>query len=222
MVQNRSAPRQRQSSQKRARPIADFRVEAGHIANGRNRVAGVDEAGRGPLAGPVSAAAVVLDPDNIPAGLADSKTLSESRREILFEQICRAASVSVAFSSSATIDRINIRQASLDAMARAVAGLPAAADFALVDGRDVPDGLAVDASAIVGGDGKCLSIAAASIVAKVMRDRLMMRYDGIYPGFGFAGHKGYGTKAHRNAIVEHGPCPIHRMTFAPLKTSMQD
>ena len=198
------------------RQSADFAFEAALIAGGRVRIAGVDEAGRGPLAGPVSAAAVILDPDNIPAGLADSKTLSEGRREDLFERICAAAAVSVAFSSAATIDRVNIRQASLDAMARALAGLPVAADFALIDGRDVPDGLAAEARAIVGGDGRCLSIAAASIVAKVMRDRLMVRCDPVYSGFGFAGHKGYGTRAHRTAIAQHGACAIHRMSFAPL------
>ena len=127
------------------------------------------------------------------------------------------ASVSVAFSSAATIDRINILQASLGAMARALAGLPVNADFALIDGRDIPAGLAPEARAVIGGDGKCLSIAAASIVAKVMRDRLMKRCALTYPDFGFDRHKGYGTKTHRAAIAEHGACPLHRLSFAPLR-----
>ncbi len=201
---------------KKPSQTADFALEMELIAAGRLRVAGVDEAGRGPLAGPVSAAAVILDPDRVPAGLADSKTLSEKRREELFDRICATAAVSVAFSSAATIDRVNIREASLDAMARALAGLPMAPDYALIDGRDVPDGLAVDARAIIGGDARSLSIAAASIVAKVMRDRLMVRCDAAFAGFGFAGHKGYGTQAHRTAIEQIGACALHRMSFAPL------
>ncbi|HSM42137.1 MAG TPA: ribonuclease HII, partial [Afifellaceae bacterium] len=127
----------------RTGPVADFSREAGYIANGLLRVAGVDEAGRGPLAGPVSAAAVILDRDNIPEGLADSKTISEARREELFEWICATSAVSVAFASAATIDRINIRQASLDAMARALNGLSITADIALFDGRDIPQGLTI-------------------------------------------------------------------------------
>jgi len=190
----------------RTRPVADFSREAGHIANGLLRVAGVDEAGRGPLAGPVSAAAVILDRGNIPEGLADSKTISEARREELFERICATSAVSVAFASAATIDRINIRQASLDAMARALNGLSIAADIALFDGRDLPDGLTIRSEAIIGGDGTSLSIAAASIVAKVA----------AYQGYGFSGHKGYGTQAHRDALTVLGPCAIHRRSFAPL------
>jgi ribonuclease HII len=197
---------------------ADFSREASFLARGFVQIAGVDEAGRGPLAGPVSAAAVILDPDRIPDGLADSKTLSEARRAALFEQICATATVSVAFASAGTIDRMNIRQASLDAMARAVCGLSVAADFALIDGRDIPGGLSIGAQAVIGGDGKSLSIAAASIVAKVMRDRLMMRCETQYSGYGFSGHKGYGTQVHRDAIARLGPCALHRMTFAPLKT----
>jgi ribonuclease HII len=200
-----------------ATPPADFHHEAACMANGFIRVAGVDEAGRGPLAGPVSAAAVILNPDDIPDGLADSKTLSEARRVELFEMICASATVSIAFGCASTIDRMNIRQATLDAMARAVRALAVKADYALVDGRDVPQDLPVRAEAIVGGDGKSLSIAAASIVAKVMRDRLMARCDSVYSGYGFSGHKGYGTKVHRDAISALGPCAIHRMSFAPLK-----
>ncbi len=200
----------------RTGPVADFSCEAGHIANGLLRVAGVDEAGRGPLAGPVSAAAVILDRGNIPEGLADSKTISEARREELFERICATSVVSVAFASAATIDRINIRQASLDAMARALNGLSIAADIALFDGRDIPEGLVIRSEAIIGGDGTSLSIAAASIVAKVVRDRLMTRCEAAYQGYGFSGHKGYGTQAHRDALAALGPCAIHRRSFAPL------
>lgn len=200
----------------RSGPVADFSREAGHIANGFRRVAGVDEAGRGPLAGPVSAAAVILDPDNIPDGLADSKTLAEARREELFQQICATSAVSVAFASAATIDRINIRQASLDAMARALNGLCVAADMALFDGRDLPDGLTIRCEAVVGGDRTSLSIAAASIVAKVVRDRLMTRCEAAFQGYGFSGHKGYATQAHRDALAALGPCAIHRRSFAPI------
>jgi ribonuclease HII len=200
----------------RTGPVADFSREAGHIASGFLRIAGVDEAGRGPLAGPVSAAAVILDPDNIPDGLADSKTIPEARREELFERICATSAVSVAFASAATIDRINIRQASLDAMARALNGLPIAADMALFDGRDVPDGLTIRCETVVGGDKTSLSIAAASIVAKVVRDRLMTRCEAAFRGYGFSGHKGYATQAHRIALAELGPCAIHRRSFAPL------
>jgi ribonuclease HII len=202
-----------------AKPVADFSREDACIARGYMRVAGVDEAGRGPLAGPVSAAAVILDPDSIPEGLADSKTLSEARRADLYERICETATISVAFTSAETIDRINIRQASLDAMARAVKGLAISADFALIDGRDVPGGLEIDAEAVIGGDGKSLSIAAASIIAKVMRDRLMERCEALYSGYGFSGHKGYGTQLHRDAITQLGACAIHRMSFAPLRQS---
>lgn len=202
---------------RKGKAVADYLMEQDLAARGFRCIAGIDEAGRGPLAGPVAAAAVILDVENIPAGLADSKTLSEARRNDLFEQICRTASVSVAFASAGSIDRVNIRQASLDAMARAFNALSEAADFALVDGRDVPAGLIADARAVIGGDGTCVSIAAASIVAKVMRDRLMVRCAAFYPVFGFAGHKGYGTKAHRDAIATNGHCPLHRLSFAPMR-----
>ena len=205
------------AARRESQPVADFRLERDLAARGFCRIAGIDEAGRGPLAGPVAAAAVVLNPEFIPDGLADSKTLSETRRCELFDEICRSAAVSVAFASAETIDQGNILKASLKAMAHAFAGLPEPADFALVDGRDLPPALTPNGQAVVGGDSKCLSIAAASIVAKVMRDRLMVRCATAYPQFGFAGHKGYGTAAHRDAIGTHGPCPLHRMSFAPLR-----
>ena len=183
---------------------ADFTLEAALMENGHRRVAGVDEAGRGPLAGPVVAAAVVLDVDAIPSGLADSKVLSGATRERLYDAICASADLAVAFASATTIDRINIRLASLDAMRRAVLGLAVAADAALIDGRDVPAGLPLRADAVVGGDACSLSVAAASIIAKVTRDRLMARCEPAFAGYGLATHKGYPTAAHRQALVRLG------------------
>ncbi|MDH3195399.1 MAG: ribonuclease HII [Hyphomicrobiales bacterium] len=188
---------------------------------GHRRVAGVDEAGRGPLAGPVVAAAVVLDVDAIPSGLADSKVLTAVVRERLYEAICASADLAVAFVSAATIDQINIRQASLDAMRRAVLGLGVAADAALIDGRDVPAGLPLRADAVIGGDARSLSVAAASIIAKVTRDRLMARCEPEFAGYGLAAHKGYPTAAHREALTRLGPTRLHRMTFAPVKACLK-
>lgn len=204
---------------KRGNPeqFADLSLEAALAGEGYDRVAGVDEAGRGPLAGPVSAAAVILDPARPIRGLADSKTLKAHQREALFAEICARAHVAFAFVSAAEIDRTDVRKASLAAMRQAVAALPVAPDFALVDGRDVPPGLACPARAVVGGDGRSASIAAASIVAKVMRDRLMARADTAFPGYDFSRHAGYGTAAHRAAIGRLGPCPLHRLSFAPFK-----
>jgi ribonuclease HII len=175
-------------------------------------IAGVDEAGRGPLAGPVVVAAVILDDARPIIGLDDSKKLSEKKREALFEQIIRNAFVSVAFASAASIDRLNIRQATLDAMRRAVMALPFAPESVLVDGRDRID-VPFACEAIVGGDALEPVISAASIVAKVMRDRLMMRMDTLYPAYGFAQHKGYGTADHLAALRAHGPCALHRASF---------
>ncbi len=187
---------------------------------GARHVAGVDEAGRGPLAGPVVAAAVILDPRSIPAGLDDSKKLSQKRREMLFEEIIASAyGVSWHSASAKRIDEINILQASLEAMAKSVAGLCNPCDRALFDGRDVPARCRQFGQSIIKGDAKSLSIAAASIVAKVIRDRIMMQMGTIYPQYGFAGNKGYGAKSHMDAIVLHGPCPLHRMSFSPMKES---
>ena len=183
---------------------------------GFRRVAGVDEAGRGPLAGPVVAAAVVLNRKAIPDGINDSKLLLPERREELFEAICATGEVAVAFSSVALIDRINIRSATLVAMRRALCSLAEPADAVLIDGKDLPPGLTVMCRAIVGGDGSSLSVAAASIVAKVMRDRLMRCCDGVYAGYGLASHKGYSTPSHKRAIVALGPSAIHRRSFAPV------
>ena len=197
-----------------ARP--DFAFERALIRGGRRLVAGVDEVGRGPLAGPVGVAAVILDPDDPPEGVDDSKALSAARREALSELIfAKAASVAIAFASVAEIDALNIRGATLLAMARAVAALSPRADFALIDGRDAPPGLCCPARAIVGGDGRSMSIAAASIVAKVARDALMARLDGECPGYGFAAHAGYCTRAHLEALARLGPTPFHRRSFRP-------
>jgi ribonuclease HII len=195
----------------------DFVMESAARKRGLWPVAGTDEAGRGPLAGPVVAAAVVLDPDNIPDGLNDSKQLSAARREALFALIMQTATVSVASSSSRRIDVIDIRKASLDAMRRAVAGLGVVPRLVLADGRDVPPGLCCEGQAVIKGDARSLSIAAASIVAKVMRDRMMARAEATFPGYGFAVHAGYATEIHRRAIESIGPCRLHRMSFRPLK-----
>lgn len=178
-------------------------------------VAGCDEAGRGPLAGPVVAAAVVLDPNNIPKGLDDSKKLTESKREALFEEICATSSFAVAYASPGRIDRDNILRASLWALARAVASLPDAPKHVFVDGRDRIDTTA-DCEAVIGGDALVLSIAAASIIAKVSRDRLMCRLAEDCPGYGFEVHKGYGVPQHMAALNELGPSIHHRSLFAPV------
>lgn len=199
----------------------DFEAEMALHNRGLVHVCGVDEAGRGPLAGPVTAAAVILDPNNIPADLNDSKKLNEAKREALFEVILASSRVSFAHVGAATIDRLNIREASLLAMKMSVDGLPIPASHALIDGNAIPNGLPCPASALVKGDARSLSIAAASIVAKVMRDRLMLRMEALYPGYGLGGHKGYPTKAHRDAVMQLGPCPIHRKSFAPVAAAIQ-
>ncbi|GIL02260.1 MAG: ribonuclease HII [Alphaproteobacteria bacterium] len=198
-------------------PGPDFSVETRLHRRGLRRVAGVDEAGRGPLAGPVVAAAVILDPIRIPDGLDDSKKLTRLRRQRCFEAIMASAAVAWASMPAAAIDRINIRQATLAAMARAVAGLAEPADAVLIDGRDVPRELAGAGRAMVGGDAASLSIAAASIVAKVVRDRLMAQACQDFPGYGFSDHAGYATPAHIAALHRLGPCPLHRLSFAPVR-----
>jgi ribonuclease HII len=184
-------------------------------------VAGVDEAGRGPLAGPVSAAAVILDPVRPIAGLADSKKLTPARRDGLDLEIReRALAWSIAWASAEEIDRINILQASMLAMQRAVAALNVRPTRVLVDGNRCPD-VGCAAEAIVGGDGLVPSIGAASILAKVARDRLMCDLDLAFPGYGFAGHKGYPTRAHIEALRRLGPCPEHRRSFGPVRACVQ-
>ena len=180
-------------------------------------VAGVDEAGRGPLAGPLAVAAVILDPDRPIAGLNDSKKLSEARREALFPLIIeRALAFCVVLIEPDEIDRLNIFQATMTGMSRAVAGLKPAAHEALIDGNKLPKDLPCHGRAIVGGDALEPAISAASILAKVTRDRLMVALDAVHPGYGFAVHKGYPTPAHLAALQQLGPCVQHRRSFAPV------
>lgn len=197
--------------------IPTFELELVARRAGHWPVAGADEAGRGPLAGPVVAAAVILDPERIPNGLNDSKQLSAAKREELFVEILATATVSIASSSAGRIDTTDIRKASLDAMRRAICALAIPASYVLTDGLDVPVGLACPGKAVVKGDARSFSIAAASIVAKVTRDRMMARAGVVFPAYGFAAHAGYGTAQHRAGIEEHGPCSLHRMSFRPLR-----
>lgn len=198
----------------------DLHFEQLAARRGRRLIAGVDEVGRGPLAGPVTAAAVILDPHRVPRGLADSKVLSAKAREAAFSDILsQAVAVSIACVEAEEIDHINIRQACHAAMRNALRGLAVAPDYALVDGNDMPRGLGCDGETIVKGDARSLSIAAASIVAKVTRDRLMARMHKLYPAYGFDAHAGYATKAHLAAIAAHGPCRLHRMSFSPMRRS---
>lgn len=185
-------------------------------------VAGVDEAGRGPLAGPVVAAAVILHPKRVILGLDDSKKLSAERREELAAEIhVRALSWSVAWSDAAEIDVLNILAATLLAMRRAILGLSVVPVRVQVDGNRLPnldfDDRQLDGEAIVGGDGCVPAISAASIIAKTTRDRIMEQMDLLYPHYEFARHKGYGTEVHRARLLEHGPCDIHRQSFAPVR-----
>ena len=180
-------------------------------------VAGVDEAGRGPLAGPVVAGAVILDPENPIAGLQDSKCLTALRREVLYAEIQeQALAWAVGHADVGEIDRINILQATMLAMQRAVAALQPAAEYALIDGNRCPD-LACPAQAIVKGDSRVAAISAASIMAKVTRDREMRSLDVRYPGYGFAQHKGYPSKAHIQALESLGVSPVHRRSYAPVR-----
>ncbi len=181
-------------------------------------VAGVDEAGRGPLAGPLAVAAVILDPVQPIIGLNDSKKLSEKRREMLYPQIIeRALAYCIVLIEPDEIDRLNIFQATMAGMSRAVAGLAPAAIEALIDGNKLPQDLPCRGRAIIGGDALEPAISAASILAKVARDRLMVKLDMIHPGYGFAVHKGYPTAAHFAALKRLGPCPQHRCSFAPVR-----
>lgn len=181
---------------------------------GFSLICGVDEAGRGPLAGPVCAAAVILPPDLELEGLNDSKKLSEKRREALYPLICeQALAYGIAFASEQEIDELNILQATFLAMRRAVGQLGQKPDLALVDGNREPDFGDIPVRTIIKGDSRSANIAAASILAKVTRDRFMLEQDAVYPQYGFAVHKGYGTQKHYAALREFGPCPIHRRSF---------
>lgn len=193
--------------------MMDYSFEYEASLRGCTAICGIDEAGRGPLAGPVYAAAVILPQGLEIEGLNDSKKLTEKKREALFDIIIReAVSYGIGFADEKEIDAVNILQATFLAMKRALEALDVPAGYALVDGNRMPP-LGIPGETIVKGDAKSPSIAAASILAKVTRDRLMLEYDQIYPQYAFAKHKGYGTKIHTEAIREYGPCEIHRRTF---------
>lgn len=200
---------------------ASFEFERRAHAAGYRVVAGIDEAGRGPWAGPVVAAAVVLDARNVPEGIADSKKLSELRREALFEEILKSSATGIAFADPERIDKDNILVATMWTMQRAAGELQRPPDLVLVDGNKAP---AFDCAVetIVKGDALSLSIAAASIVAKVTRDRMMKRFDAQYPGYGFAKHKGYGTPEHSQALKRLGATPLHRRSFKPVQAAISD
>ena len=198
------------------RPLPDYSFESAAHARGLTRVAGVDEVGRGPLAGPVTAAAVILNPARIPAGLRDSKQLTARHRQTLAAELMACAEVSIAHASVEEIDRLNILHASLLAMERAVAGLPNPAHHHLIDGNRVPPGLRHNAEWIIAGDARCLSIAAASIVAKVTRDAIMVDLAQQHPGYGWDHNAGYPTREHLQALLDFGPTPWHRRSFRPV------
>jgi ribonuclease HII len=198
----------------------NYAIEAMLAGRGRRLIVGVDEAGRGPLAGPVVAAAVILDPGAIPSGIDDSKAMTRKARERLFFDITASARTAWAAVNSEAIDRNNILQATFIAMTRAVRMLGTEPDACLIDGRDVPLPLKPVGTAIVRGDARSLSIAAASIVAKVVRDAMMVQADAIWPGYGFARNAGYGTAEHLKALARLGPCPIHRRSYAPVAAAL--
>jgi ribonuclease HII len=200
---------------------ADYAREAAALAKGLAPVCGIDEAGRGPWAGPVVAAAVILRPGHIPAGLADSKTLSRPRREALFHKLANVAVIGVGRADVGEIDRLNILAATMLAMARAVAGLAEQPGLALVDGNRAPE-LPCAVECLVKGDARCLSIAAASIVAKVSRDREMATLADRFPGFGWERNAGYGTAEHRRALARLGPNEMHRRSFAPIRKLLEN
>ena len=197
-------------------PGPDFSFESAARAAGAFRVAGVDEVGRGPLAGPVTAAAVVLDRQCVPEGLNDSKKLTAGTRDRIAAELMKCAEVSVAHASVEEIDRLNILRAAHLAMERALAGLSRPVDHALIDGNMIPRGIACTTEAVVKGDGRSLSIAAASVVAKVTRDRIMVDLAQQHPGYGWERNAGYPTKAHREAILNLGITPHHRRSFKTI------
>lgn len=196
--------------------LPNFEMETHLQAQGFLHIAGVDEVGRGPLAGPVVAAAVILDPDAIPDGLNDSKKLSHKRLIALEAEILALAKVGIGEASVEEIDELNILRASHVAMMRAVAALQPAADFLLIDGNLLPRGLERPAETVIGGDGRCVSISAASIVAKMCRDRMMVDLAQQYPGYGWEKNVGYPTKQHREALQNLGVTPHHRRSFKPI------
>ena len=194
--------------------MPDYEFEKAAVNSGFSCICGVDEAGRGPLAGPVCAAAVILPEGAVIAGLDDSKKLTEKKRERLYDIIKQTAvAYSVAYGTLEEIETVNILEATYLAMNRAIEGLTVKPDFALIDGNRVPRGIKIPCETIVKGDSKSMSVAAASVLAKVTRDRLMLEYDKKYPEYNFKKHKGYGTKEHTELIKQYGPCEIHRLSF---------
>lgn len=199
-----------------SKPVPDFSFEAAALSRGHTIIAGVDEVGRGPLAGPVTAAAVILNPDDIPSGLNDSKTLSAKKREALWDEIHTKAEVSIAHASVEEIDELNILRASHVAMVRAAEGLNTRPGHLLIDGNQTPRGLTLSSETIVKGDARSLSIAAASIVAKIARDRIMVDLAQQYPGYGWDTNAGYPSKSHKLALQNLGVTPHHRRSFKPV------
>ena len=194
--------------------MPDYEFEKAAALSGFSCICGVDEAGRGPLAGPVCAAAVILPEGAVIEGLDDSKKLTEKKRERLYDIIKETAvAYSVAYGTLEEIETVNILEATYLAMNRAIEGLTVKPDFALIDGNRVPRGIKIPCETIVKGDSKSMSVAAASVLAKVTRDRLMLEYDKKYPEYNFKKHKGYGTKEHTELIKQYGPCEIHRLSF---------
>lgn len=194
--------------------MPDYEFEKAAVNSGFSCICGVDEAGRGPLAGPVCAAAVILPEGVVIEGLDDSKKLTEKKREGLYDIIKQTAvAYSVAYGTLEEIETVNILEATYLAMNRAIEGLNVKPDFALIDGNRVPRGIKIPCETIVKGDSKSMSVAAASVLAKVTRDRLMLEYDKKYPEYNFKKHKGYGTKEHTELIKQYGPCEIHRLSF---------
>lgn len=194
--------------------MPDYEFEKAAVNSGFSCICGVDEAGRGPLAGPVCAAAVILPEGAVIAGLDDSKKLTEKKREKLYDIIKQTAvAYSVAYGTLEEIETVNILEATYIAMNRAIEGLTIKPDFSLIDGNRVPRGIKIPCETIVKGDSKSMSVAAASVLAKVTRDRLMLEYDKKYPEYNFKKHKGYGTKEHTELIKQYGPCEIHRLSF---------
>ena len=194
--------------------MPDYEFEKAAVNSGFSCICGVDEAGRGPLAGPVCAAAVILPVGAVIEGLDDSKKLTEKKRERLYDIIKQTAvAYSVAYGTLEEIETVNILEATYLAMNRAIEGLNVKPDFALIDGNRVPRGIKIPCETIVKGDSKSMSVAAASVLAKVTRDRLMLEYDKKYPEYNFKKHKGYGTKEHTELIKQYGPCEIHRLSF---------
>lgn len=194
--------------------MPDYEFEKAAVNSGFSCICGIDEAGRGPLAGPVCAAAVILPEGAVIEGLDDSKKLTEKKREKLYDIIkTTAVAYSVAYGTLEEIETVNILEATYLAMNRAIEGLSVKPDFALIDGNRVPRGIKIPCETIVKGDSKSMSVAAASVLAKVTRNRLMLEYDKKYPEYNFKKHKGYGTKEHTELIKQYGPCEIHRLSF---------